>query len=61
MLTSAYHPQFKLSWLKYSLKIEVNTERIIKLVNEKERLHADGNKHIAIEEEDRRAAIFILL
>ena len=41
MLASAFHPQFKLSWLKDKINIKDITGRIIKLVNEKERQHAD--------------------
>ena len=37
-LASAFHPQFKLSSLNDSEAIKVITERIVKLVNEKERL-----------------------
>ena len=43
MLASVVPPQFKMSWLKDSVKIKVITERMIKLVNEKERLNANGN------------------
>ena len=45
LLASAFHPQFKLPWLKDSVSKKVVNERMIILVNEKERLHADGNIH----------------
>ena len=50
MLALAFQTQFKLFWLKDSAKIKVITETKIKLVNEKERLRADGNTHKFIEE-----------
>ena len=42
-----------------SVKIRVITERMIKLVNEKERLHADGNIHISIEEKGQEVCDFL--
>ena len=60
MLASAFHPQFKLSWLKDSVRIKVIMERIIILVNEKEQLYADGNTHRIIEEEEQECSKFSL-
>ena len=51
IMASAFHPQFKLSWRKDSVTIDIISERIIKLINEEERLHADRNTHRIIEEE----------
>ena len=56
MLVLAIHSQFKLSLLKDSVKINFITGRMIKLVNEKERLHADGNTHRIIEEEGQESS-----
>ena len=63
MLCPAFHPQFKLSWLKDSIKIKVITERMIKLVNEKERLHANGKytQNHQRRRTGKRAEIFSLL
>ena len=58
MLASAFNPQFKLSWLKARVKRKVITERMIKRVNEKERLHADGNTHRIIEEDGQENSDF---
>ena len=55
MLASAFHQQFKLSWLKDNGKINVITERMIKLVNEKERLHTDRNTQSSSEEEGKES------
>ena len=41
--------------------MNVIAERMIKLVNEKERLHADGNTHRIIEEEEQESRDFSLL
>ena len=61
MLSSVFHPQFKLSWAMDSEKIKVITERIVEPVNDKERVHADGNTHESLKKKNSRAAIFSLL
>ena len=58
MLASAFHSQFKLSWLKESVQINVIAGIVIKLDNEKERLHPDENTHRIIEEEGKESSDF---
>ena len=58
IIASAFHPQFKLSWLKDSIKIRVITETTIKLVNEKERQHVDENTLRIIEEGQESCEFF---
>ena len=41
MLASAFHPQFKLCWIKESEKINIVKEKMSRLVNEKDKLQEE--------------------